>query len=271
MTTPPMDPNGASSWDGDLGVDEQSVDDLRRERDHYKGEVQRVLAKMAMLEAAMKRRDREIAQMKEAEARVAHDRTQLSVDAARLSAEEARRRSEVQHLHVDRAQAQLETANRFAAVATQWQQIEDELRREILRQRAEIGSLSAELAKSTYELDQRTRERHRLREILDKAHDAIFIIDLSTGVFADANAIGCRWIGRSRDELRRLRVTDVGLDLTVDVADPRAIQSDHPILCTGAIRGPDGTPRAVQATLTHCRFDVRAYVLLVVRDVTGLL
>lgn len=71
-----------------------------------------------------------------------------------------------------------------------------------------LGEQSAR--KSYYpELQKRLEDLERFRALLDQSHDAIWQIEVSTGLIVDANEAACRWLGREPGMLTGQRVCDI--------------------------------------------------------------
>jgi two-component system, cell cycle sensor histidine kinase and response regulator CckA len=117
---------------------------------------------------------------------------------------------------------------------------------------------------------QRDREALTLfRSLLDRANDAIEVVDPHTGRFLDVNERACRDHGYTRDEYLALLVPEIDPLMTMErwrelkehvrTVGSRVIESQH--------RRKDGSTFAVEINLTYIRLD-RDYLLAVVRDIS---
>ena len=112
-----------------------------------------------------------------------------------------------------------------------------------------------------------------LPRLMDGFSEAVLLIDGTTQRIVDANSTACRWLRRSREDLLRQPADEVanGMQLV-----PAADADDGPFTETrsaprarvrhGVCRRSDGTPFAVQSTLTPVRLNGAEYILAVVRD-----
>jgi len=117
---------------------------------------------------------------------------------------------------------------------------------------------------------QRTREALTLfRTLIDRANDAIEVVDPATARFLDVNERACLDHGYTRDEYLTLTVPQIDPLMTPErfaalmdemrTHGSRVIESEH--------RRHDGTTFAVEINLTYIRLD-RDYMLAVVRDIS---
>ena len=117
---------------------------------------------------------------------------------------------------------------------------------------------------------QRDREALTLfRSLLDRANDAIEVVDPHTGRFLDVNERACRDHGYTRDEYLALTVPEIDPLMTMErwrelkeeirAAGSRVIESEH--------RRKDGSTFTVEINLTYIQLD-RDYLLAVVRDIS---
>lgn len=115
-----------------------------------------------------------------------------------------------------------------------------------------------------------------LRQLMEDAGDAIFVIDPATERLVDANQTACRWLGRSRDDLVRLMSHDlpVGFPLTGSTED-----ADHVADTRGAARPRifgecvhwrrNGTSFPVEVTIVSRALMGRNYRLVIARDISA--
>jgi PAS domain S-box-containing protein len=140
----------------------------------------------------------------------------------------------------------------------------------------ELKGVEKQLRTVQRELETRVRERTaelaRFRAVLDQAGAAIYICD-ETHHFIDVNETACRLTGYSRQELLRMRPTD--LVAGYDVPDAWAARSGD-IATTGeSIATPDhyhcrkdGSRFPVRVTVTSRSFEGKTFVLAVAQDIT---
>jgi PAS domain S-box-containing protein len=107
------------------------------------------------------------------------------------------------------------------------------------------------------------------RELLDRTHDIIEIIDPKTGRFLDVNERACKAHGYTREEYLALTVPQI----TAATAARSWEESRAELLRTGSRvfesqhRRKDGSTFPVEVNVNYIRLD-RDYVLAVVRDIT---
>jgi PAS domain S-box-containing protein len=137
-----------------------------------------------------------------------------------------------------------------------------ELERRLERLSAEMGRMRKALGSLT-----------RFRTIIDRAGEAIFIIEPDTGRLVDVNETALRWLGLSRDRLLTLSVSDLDVQFPLDftevdadhVTDTRS--ADRPRLFgDGVHRRRDGSSFPVEVAIARRRFADRDFVLAVARE-----
>lgn len=107
------------------------------------------------------------------------------------------------------------------------------------------------------------------RTLLDRANDAIEIIDPGTGRFLDVNERACTTHGYTRSEYLGLSVLDID-ELVTHWPPPEhtaAAQQVGFAIVTGRHRRKDGSTFPVEVNVNFIQLD-RAYVVAVVRDIT---
>lgn len=111
-----------------------------------------------------------------------------------------------------------------------------------------------------------------LRTIFDSVHDGIFVQDPVSGAVLDANQAGCRMLGYSLDELKRLGVEDVSM------GDPALARQAAQFHIAGAVGGEpqvfewlmrrrNGERLWVEASLKHAYVQGAPRLLSVLRDI----
>ena len=110
------------------------------------------------------------------------------------------------------------------------------------------------------------------RALIDRATDAIEVVDPQTGRFLDVNERACRTHGYTREEYLSLRVPDVEVGL--DLASPESWSSHVETIRRGGFKAVEGRhrrkdgsvfPVEVNANYIHLH---NGYVVAVVRDIT---
>ena len=106
----------------------------------------------------------------------------------------------------------------------------------------------------------------KYRNLFTAESDAVFLIDRDSGAILDVNEAACRLYGFSRDEMLRMRYTDVSAepDLTAQSVE----ENQTSILCRHH-RKRDGTVFPVEISVSNFTLKTKKIVLGTVRDVTG--
>jgi two-component system, cell cycle sensor histidine kinase and response regulator CckA len=148
-------------------------------------------------------------------------------------------------------------------------------------ERGDLESLQKKLAgfgefsvRKTYypELQRRLDELERFKAFIDHSHDAIFLVEVPTGRIVDVNDSASRQLGWDRDELMERSL----LDLFTGEEGAKAVQLIQSPAQQGGDRAlevvyllqKEGGRLPVELTLDRMRFQDRAYVLAVGRDIT---
>ncbi|KPJ95811.1 MAG: hypothetical protein AMS18_02160 [Gemmatimonas sp. SG8_17] len=133
----------------------------------------------------------------------------------------------------------------------------------------EISLLSAEVAKLRAALD----PLNRFRTILDRAGEAIFIVDVATRRVVDANETGFNWLRLPRDRVLSVGVDELDLEFPLEPPPSAAEhlsetrESERPWLFGGGVhRRRNGTSFPVEVAISQHRFGERTYSLVVVRE-----
>ena len=107
------------------------------------------------------------------------------------------------------------------------------------------------------------------RALVDRAGDAIEVLDPETGRFLDVNARGCLDLGYCREEFLSLSVFDIDpmVNQSVFTKFVEKLRKSGALKWEGSHRRKDGSTFPVEVNLEHVRFD-RDYLLAVVRDIT---
>lgn len=118
------------------------------------------------------------------------------------------------------------------------------------------------------------RDRLRLeafRTALDEGHDAVYVVDLETDRFVEANATASRMLGYTQDELLAMGPTDIDLVLHEEGAT-RAVQDvvdrEGAHVFESAHRKADGATVPVEVSLRGLVQGGRPLMVAIVRDIT---
>ncbi|MBI5485982.1 MAG: GAF domain-containing protein [Deltaproteobacteria bacterium] len=109
------------------------------------------------------------------------------------------------------------------------------------------------------------------RAMLDRARDAVLVAAADTFRFVDANEEASRRLGYTREEFRRLAVTEVLRDVpSREVLDQRSadLRTKGSILLEEREYAKDGTVIPVEASVSMVRWEGREYIVVVSRDIT---
>lgn len=107
------------------------------------------------------------------------------------------------------------------------------------------------------------------RTLLDKAGDAIEVIDPQTLRYLDVNEAACRNLGYSRDELLTMSVPDIHMnmaELPVQKIN-EDLQAHRPVIIEAVHRRKDGSTFPAEVSISQVRID-REYNIAVARDIT---
>lgn len=136
-----------------------------------------------------------------------------------------------------------------------------------------IGLGERSLRKSYYpELQQRLADLERFRALLDQSNDAVCLMEVPSGRFADINEAACQLLGVEREELLARTIFDVlesGLSRTVRelFSRVRGAPEERRIFSTD-LRRRGGGPVPVEIAVRFVVFGDSLYAVAVARDVT---
>lgn len=113
------------------------------------------------------------------------------------------------------------------------------------------------------------RSQERFRQLVEHAADALLVHDLD-GRIIDANQRACDSLGYNRDELLKLSVQDIEVNLGAETFSlmGERLACGEPVTFDGINRRKDGTVFPVEVRLGLFETDGSQFVLAVVRDVT---
>lgn len=139
------------------------------------------------------------------------------------------------------------------------------------RLREQIIGLGEHSTRKNYypELQARLADLERFKALLDQSNDAIVLVKLPEGQITDMNWSACEQLGYRRDELLKLRISDLIHPDNPDpsrqgeVADLHGTQT----LTTSMIR-QDGSSVCVEMTLRFTSFGGSDYLVAVARDIS---
>jgi two-component system sensor kinase FixL len=107
----------------------------------------------------------------------------------------------------------------------------------------------------------------KFRSLIDQASDAFFLHD-ENGRFLEVNRQACDSLGYARDELLRMSVFDVQVDLDRAGAQREAAEPGDPRTIEGCYRRKDGTEFPVETRLCAYHLGGQKLQLALVRDVS---
>jgi len=128
-----------------------------------------------------------------------------------------------------------------------------------------LASYSCETLRAVKAFETVHKSEHRYRTLFEKASDAIFMVDINTGQYIDANRAAQALTGRSGDELKGLTVREVapeGMDEQFFVHNNFGAPTD---LGTVTYVKPDNTRRTAKLTCVPLDGDT---VIGIARDIT---
>lgn len=114
---------------------------------------------------------------------------------------------------------------------------------------------------------QESEERFRL--VIENAGDSFFLID-KAGKFVDVNKDACNKLGYSRDELLKMHVWDISLDMNPQKLQAliNKLQTESQLTLVGVHRRKDGSTFPVEVRVSLLESDGHVFVLALSRDVT---
>ncbi|GAK48871.1 stage II sporulation protein E [Candidatus Moduliflexus flocculans] len=128
-------------------------------------------------------------------------------------------------------------------------------------------------SRKTYyaELQRKTDELERFQALVNKSHDAIFLIASGTGALVDVNDTACQLSGYTRPMLLCMTVSEILDQETVRQIIPSLTGdaeniAQHTIVTT--LRSNDERSIPVEMSLEYVSFGSMAYVVAVARDIT---
>jgi PAS domain S-box-containing protein len=105
----------------------------------------------------------------------------------------------------------------------------------------------------------------RYHRLFDLVTDGIYLVDIETGSFIDANTSALKLYGFSREEFLLLKITDISLEPAKTIETLSSRQIHIPLRMH---RKKDGTAIAVEITASYSQFHGRQVLVSAVRDIT---
>lgn len=126
----------------------------------------------------------------------------------------------------------------------------DKTKKELIKELSELRKELAELRNTKKAAGHKDaahtlrQSENQLRDLIDCAADAIYIINLSNNRITDCNRQACLSLGYTREEILKLSTTDIEIERGVDVI--RAVHAD---VCRGMTAHVQGTHRRKDGSL----------------------
>jgi PAS domain S-box-containing protein len=136
-----------------------------------------------------------------------------------------------------------------------------------------IGLGESSHHKSYYpELQKRLEELERFKAFLDYGNDAIFLVEVPSGLIVDCNDAALRQSGLGQEELRNVSIFEIS-NMVDNEKACRLIKetgetSSQRALIETRLHQRQGPPFPSEMTLARMRFQDRDYVIVVARDIS---
>jgi len=107
--------------------------------------------------------------------------------------------------------------------------------------------------------------------LLQRSNDAIYVIDPETAGIIEVNTKSCRDLGYSRDEILRMKVTDIDATIPVDMSwaeQVAELRRKGSMLFSSEHRRKDGSLLPVEVNVSFIDLGERGYLLAIVRDIS---
>lgn len=121
----------------------------------------------------------------------------------------------------------------------------------------------------------KAREQERglqlFRSLIDQSYDAIFIVSVKNGCFLDVNGRACEILGYNREELLRLGLLDVSVDLIENFVWKSYVEElrrNSSMLLERYYKRKDGGLVSVEVNIRLVSHEKDAYIIVVARDIT---
>lgn len=135
----------------------------------------------------------------------------------------------------------------------------------------ELTELNAKLNR---EISSRLAAEARLslfRQLMDRALDAIYVVEPQTGRLLDFNERACEMLGYSREELLKLKVSDIQVTMPDEASyreQAERVKKEGAFVVRGGHRRKDGSVVPVEVNAKYVAQGGREYFVSVVRDIT---
>jgi PAS domain S-box-containing protein len=138
-----------------------------------------------------------------------------------------------------------------------------------------IGLGERSVHKSYYpELQQQIAELKRFRALLDQSNDAIFLLEMPSGLIADANKSALKQLGYSRHEMLKMSISDFTISCKInqmkqlfsDLMENKEVKDRKNITTTFIKNSSEEIPVEISVSLVE--FGDIFYAVMVARDIT---
>ena len=138
-----------------------------------------------------------------------------------------------------------------------------------------IGLGERSVHKSYYpELQQQIAELKRFKALLDQSNDAIFLLEMSSGLITDVNKSAVEQLGYSPDEILKMSINDFIIpwevnqmeNLFFDLMENRGVQDRKNVITTFLKSNLEEIP--VEISISLVEFGDNFYAVMVARDIT---
>ena len=112
---------------------------------------------------------------------------------------------------------------------------------------------------------------HIFNELINNSNDTIFVVDPTSARILDVNRKATKNLGYSEDELLKMKVFDIHVDLLADNSWEEAIGNlgkRQFLLVEGQYRKKDGSEVTMEINVTLSKYIDREYIITVARDLT---
>jgi PAS domain S-box-containing protein len=109
------------------------------------------------------------------------------------------------------------------------------------------------------------------RDLVNQSRDEIFLVDARTGRFLDANDYALRTLGYKRDEMLKMRVTDIEAiipDKTLWNKHIKEVKASEGLVLVGQHRKKSGELLPVEINVKYVEMEGEEYIVAVARDIT---
>jgi len=146
---------------------------------------------------------------------------------------------------------------------------DDENKYESLRERI-IGLGEHSIRKSYYpELQERLAELEKFRSLLDQSNDAIFLVQIPSGILMDVNESACSQLGYKKDDLLKKPFGNITDDERIKklLENEKIIDEERQILKI-IMKKSNSHDLPVEMTVRIVNFNSIFYAVIVARDIT---